>query len=114
MEGFYGPPNSNTDYFNLIKESIDKAHNTNTVDIIITGDFTFDISKPQNKISEPTHQFNLPQLIVEPTHCTETSSSIIDIILVSNTTNVVCSKIADSFIPEQVPYHCPTIVIRIF
>ena len=95
MEEFYGPPNSNTDNFNLIKESIDRACNTNAINIIITGDFNFDISKPQNIISDPTHQFNLSQLIVEPTHCTETSSSIIGIILVSNTTNVLCSKVAN-------------------
>ena len=114
MEEIYGPPNSNTDNFNLIKESIDRACNTNTINIIITGDFNVDISKPQNKISEPNHQFNLPQLIVEPTHCTETSSSIIDIILVCNTTNILCSKVADSLIPEQVRYYCSTVVILIF
>ena len=114
MGGFYRPPNSNVDYFNLIKESIDRACNTKIIDIIITGDFNFDISKPQNKISELTHEFNLTQLITEPTHYTETSSSIIDIILVRNNTNVLCSGVADSFIPEQVRYHCPTKVILKF
>ena len=97
-------------YFNKIKESIDRAYNINTTDIIITGDI-LDISKPQNKISELTHELHLTQLITEPTHYTETSSSIIDIILVRNNTNVLCSGVADSFIPEQVRCHCPTIVI---
>ena len=55
VRGFYRPPNSNTAYFNLIKENKDRASNTNTIDIIITGDFNFDISKPQNKISELTY-----------------------------------------------------------
>ena len=49
--------------------------------------------------------------ITEPMHYTETSSSIIDIILVRNNTNVLCSGAADFFIPEQVRCHCPTIVI---
>ena len=111
MGGFYRPPNSNVDYFNLIKESIDRACNTNIIDIIITGDFNFDISKPQNKIFELTHEFNLTLLKAEPTHYTETSSSTIDIILIRNNTNVLCSGVADSFIPEQVQYHCPSIVI---
>ena len=114
MGGFFRPPNNNTDYFNLIKEIIDRACNTKTIDIIITGDFNFDISKPQNKISELTHEFNLTQLITEPTHYIETSASIIDIILVCSNTNVLCSGVADSFIPEQVQYHCPTIVILKF
>ena len=68
--GFYRPPNSNVDYFNLIKESIDRACNTSIIDIIITGDFNYDISKPQNKISKLIHEFNLTQLITEPTHYT--------------------------------------------
>ena len=100
--GFYRPPNSNLDYFNLIKESIDRACNTSMIDIIITGDLNYDISKPQNKISELIHEFNLIQLITEPTHYTEISTSTIDLILVRNNTNVLCSGVADSFIPEQV------------
>ena len=112
--GFYRPPNSNADYLNLIKESIDRACSTSIIDIIITGDFNYDISKPQNKISELIHKFNLTQLITEPTHYTETSTSTIDLILVRNITNVLCSGVADSFIPEQVRYHCQTIVILKF
>ena len=99
------------DYFNKIEESIHRACNTNTTDIIITGDFKFDISKPQNKISELTHEFNLTQLITEPTHYTETSSTIIDIILVRNNTKVLCSGVADPFIPEQFRYQYPIIVL---
>ena len=103
------------DHFNLIKESIDRACNTSIIDIIIiTGDFNYDISKPQNKISELIHEFNLTQLVTEPTHYTETSTSTIDLILVRNNNNVLCSGVADSFIPEQVRYHCPTIVILKF
>ena len=41
--GIYSAPNSNSDYFNLILESIDRAHNTNIVDIIITGDFNYNM-----------------------------------------------------------------------
>ena len=46
---FYRPPNSNDEYFNLISESVDRAHNTNTADIIITGDFNFNMNSNNNK-----------------------------------------------------------------
>ena len=36
---FHRPPNSNLDYFNLILEGVDRAHNTNITNIIITSDF---------------------------------------------------------------------------
>ena len=39
--GIYRPPNSNSDYFNLILESTDRAHNTNIQNIIIIGDHLF-------------------------------------------------------------------------
>ena len=41
--GIYRPPNSNSDYFNLILESTDRAHKTYIPDIIITGDFNYNM-----------------------------------------------------------------------
>ena len=39
--------------FDLLKESVDRAYNTNTVDIIITGDFNFNfMSKNMNKLKK--------------------------------------------------------------
>ena len=37
--GFYKPPNNTPDYFELLKESIDRACNTDIINKIITGDF---------------------------------------------------------------------------
>ena len=106
--GFYRPPNSNTGYMDLIKESIDRAYNTNIVDIIITGDFNFNMmSNNLNKLKELILEYNLNQLITDPTHFTETSSSLIDLILVRNQANILCSMVADPFVPNQVRYHCP-------
>ena len=77
--GIYRPPNSNSDYFNLILESTDRAHNTNIHDIIITGDFNYNmLSNNNNKIKDLLLQFNLTQLIKDATHFTETSASLID------------------------------------
>ena len=49
--GFYRAPGSDAAYFDLLKESVDRAYNTNTEDIIITGDFNFNMmSKNMNKL----------------------------------------------------------------
>ena len=40
---FYRPPNANADYFSKIEDSIALAVDTNIKDIIITGDFNFNI-----------------------------------------------------------------------
>ena len=47
---FYKYPNSHNAYFNLIEESIDRAYNTNTVDMFVFRDLNFGMSQnPQNK-----------------------------------------------------------------
>ena len=84
------------------------------IDIIITGDFNYNLNNANNKISEITREFNLTQLISEPTHFTEDSSSILDLILVRNKTNIIFNGVIDPFTPEQVRYHCPTIVLLKF
>ncbi|MEW8544385.1 MAG: reverse transcriptase family protein [Candidatus Thiodiazotropha sp.] len=113
--GFYRPPNSNAAYFELINESIDRAYNTNILDIIILGDFNFNMSlNNNNKMTDLLLDFNLKQLINEPTHFTETSSSLIDLILVRNNANILSSGVTDPFIPNQTRYHCPIIVLLKF
>ena len=63
---FYRPPNSSPDYFDFIKESVDRAYNTNLSDIIITDDFNIDISQNNNnKMTDLLLEYNLKQLITE-------------------------------------------------
>ena len=51
--GFYKPPNSNSDYFDLLKESVDRACSTDIPDIIITGDFNCNMAqRTPNKMSK--------------------------------------------------------------
>ena len=84
--GFYRPPNSNTAYFDLITESVDRAYDTNITDIYILGDFNHNLSSNnRNNVSELIQTYNLHQLINVNTHFTEQSSSLIDLILVRNT-----------------------------
>ena len=42
--GFYRPPNSNAAYFEFISKSIDRAYNTNVIDIFILGDFNYNLA----------------------------------------------------------------------
>ena len=96
--GFYKPPNNSPDYFDLIKESVDRAYNINLADIIISGDFNIDTSQNNNnKMIDLLLEYNLKQLITEPTHFTENSSSLNDLILVRNNINVLTSGVADPF-----------------
>ena len=56
-------------------------------------------------------QYNLKQLINEPTHFTENSASLIDLILVRNTSNILTSGVIDCFLPNQTRYHCPVLAL---
>ncbi|MEW8185640.1 MAG: reverse transcriptase family protein [Candidatus Thiodiazotropha endolucinida] len=113
--GFYRPPNSPVEYFNRIIESLDRACNTNINDMVILGDFNYNMQcVNNNKIYELMQQYNLKQLIQEPTHFTESSESLIDLILVRNVNNVITSGVYDTFLESQVRYHCPVICILKF
>ena len=67
--GFYRPPNSTADYFTILSESIDRAYNTNIPDIVIAGNFNFNMrTNGNNKIKDLIQNYNLEQLINEDTH----------------------------------------------
>jgi hypothetical protein len=53
-------------------------------------------------------QFSLHQLITEPTYVTEHRSSLLDLILVSNTLSVLFTDVGAPLL-EQVRYHLPVI-----
>ena len=57
---------------------------------------------------------NLYQLIEEPTHFTETSSSIIDLVFTSNKNNIRSSGVGDPFLEQNVRYHCPVYFVLNF
>ena len=65
-------------------------------------------------MSDLIRQYNLKQLIKEPTNFTEHSSSIIDLILVRISNNILSSAVIDPFIPDQTRYHCPIVVLLKF
>ena len=51
--------------------------------------------------------YNFSQLINEPTNYTESSLSIIDLIMVSNLQTVDISGVGEPFLLQDIRYHCP-------
>ena len=99
---FYRPPNSNAAYLASIEDSISLALDTQINNIIVTGDFNLDMlnNNTSRKVSELCEQFSLYQTITEPTHFTENSSSLIDIILTSDKSNLIYSGVAEPFLHQ--------------
>ena len=116
LAGFYRPPNSGREYWESIESTFDNLSNSVTNDLIILGDFNCDMQQlnTSNKMHELALSYNLTQLIDEPTHYTEHSSSLIDLILVNKPENVLYSGVASSFVPDLVRFHCPTMLILKF
>ena len=69
------------------------------------------LSSENNKIKELINQYNLKQIITEPTHFTKNSSTLIDLFLIQNEANSLYSEVTDPFIPDQVRYHCPILLL---
>ena len=106
--GFYRPPNSSAGYFDLIDESFDRAINAGIADTVILGDIIFNMfNASNNKMLDLIQQYDLKQLIEEPTHFTENSASLLDLILVRNQKNIITSCVCDTFTDSQVRFHCP-------
>ena len=94
--GYYRPPNANNNYFTLIEESFDRAYSPNIDNIVIAGDFNSDFMNVNNsKMKNLILSYNLNQIITEPTHFTESSQSLIDLVICKNVGNVLTSFVSD-------------------
>ena len=107
---FYVPPKSNVDLWNKVENSIESAVNDVNVDyVIVTGDFNDNQLDVNNvKMRNISVQYDLKQLIEDPTNFTEHSSSLIDLILTTDTQFVPYAGVGPPLI-EQIRYHCPVI-----
>lgn len=113
---FYRPPNASPLVLTNIDQSIGLAVDTGIENICITGDLNLNMSNPysRNKILEICRTYNLHQLVDEPTHYTETSSSIIDLILVNNARSIEISGVSEPFLLQDIRYHCPVFAVFAF
>ena len=70
---FYRQLNSHSDILLEIENSIGLAYDTNTKEILFTGDFKFDLLKQKSfkKLNDVSQYFGLESLISEPTNFTE-------------------------------------------
>ena len=100
---------SDSVYFASVENSVHLAIDTGIQDIIVTGDFNFDMLSPNlsGKIRNLCLQFSLTQTINEPTHYTENSSSLLDLIVTSNNTQIIFSGVGDPFLNQELRFHCP-------
>ena len=96
---FYRPPNSLPLMLSDIENSIGLAVDTGISDIVILGDFNLNMlaTQSQRKINDLCQQYGLIQLINEATNFTESSASIIDLIMVSNINSVDISGVGEPF-----------------
>ena len=109
MECFIVPQNSDSNYFSDIEDSVALAVDTPGIsEIIITGDFNLNVLHPQTarKINSICTEFSFYQSISQPTHFTENSSSLIDILLVNNKNYLIVSGVGDPFLNQEIRYHC--------
>ncbi len=110
--GIYRPPDSNNNQFLLMEESIDRVFDQVCDNVLVAGDFNINVlNSDSNKISRLITSYNAEQLITSPTHYTEHSNSLIDLIFVKDTHHVITSFVADPFIPDLVRYHCPVVAV---
>ena len=93
---------------NFIALSIERAKNTGIENILITGDFTCNqLTQGGSKISDIALSYGLSQIIQDATHFTQTSQSLLDLIMVSSVNFIITSGVGDNILPCRVKYHCP-------
>ena len=97
---FYRPPSADAIHNGLIEDSIYLAIDTGMPDIVITGEFNYNmLSEPtRGKVVSICQQFSLSQHITEPTHYIENSASLLDIIMVSNSNSLHLTGVGDPFL----------------
>ena len=109
---FYRPPNSTSDMWDLLEHSIELAIDTQIKNIIITGDLNENqLVSGNTYIKSILTNYSLHQLINDPTSITETSATLIDVIITNNTNNIAYSKVCVPFLDVNVRYHCPVMCL---
>jgi hypothetical protein len=115
LGGFYRPPNVQN--WEVIEQSIDLAASTNITHMVITGDFNDNllaVKRHNSRMGQLINRFNLTQLITEPTHFTESSATLIDLMLVNDGNNVKISGVGEPVYSDAVRYHCPVYCVLNF
>ena len=99
----YRPPSAQSEWINLFEEELSIAQSTG-LEIILMGDFNIDCTSCINKKWQNLVQlFDLSQLVSEPTHITETTSTLIDHIYTTHQENITECFVAHYAISDHFP-----------
>lgn len=102
---FYRPPNSSVDFWFSLENILENAVDHN-LDLIILGDFNYDIIKNSNArnshLQRIMTRFNLQHLITEPTRITNTTETCIDLIMTNHNSIINNTSVLPPFISD----HC--------
>ena len=92
------------------------ALDTNAYDILLTGDFNISMAdnRSSRKINDLCQKYGLSQLISDFTHFTGTSQSTVDLLLTSNSNDVLISGVGECFLDQNIRYHCPAFCVLNF
>ena len=95
-----------------IETSIGLAFDTTINDVIVVGDYNLDMLKltSSRKIETLCQMYNLSDIISEPTHFTESSSSLIDLFLVTNKNHIILSGVGEPFLDQNIRFIAQYIV----
>ena len=96
----YRPPNSRVEGWDKIEESIENAKQAGVDHIFLMGDLNCDYQIAGNKLEQLFDAMNMIQLITAPTHRTENSHTLLDIIATNSLDLVERTNVGPPF-PEQ-------------
>ena len=91
------------------ENSVGLTYDTNISDILVAGNFNFDMlqSPSRRKIGTICQQYSLHSLMIESTHFTKSTSSLIDLFLKSDTQYILLSGMGVPFLEQNIRYYCP-------
>lgn len=113
----YRPPKQ-SDFYKLLKNSISNCNRISDLEIYILGDMNTDVSSKNkrsciyNNMLSLCRMFDLNQIIVEPTHVTDCSESVIDLIFVSDTDKICQSGVISVGVSDHMLTFCTRKVSR--
>jgi exonuclease III len=84
----YRPPNEPANYWEIFSEHIELAKEQDIESIMIVGDLNCNLLLPNNKLQQILDNYHLEQLVKDPTHYTENSKTLIDI-MATNSADLV-------------------------
>ncbi|XP_068738010.1 uncharacterized protein [Montipora capricornis] len=95
---WYRPPDSSVEIFSYFESLMGKIDAEN-VEFYVLGDLNCNLAAPQldhnaNLLSSIADVYSLQQLITDPTRCTESSSTLTDLVFTNRPDRIVCSGVS--------------------